>query len=246
MLLQQSRIAALGEMIGNIAHQWRQPLNGIKIVASGIKFKIKNNLLSTQQLEKDIAKIIEYTDYLSQTIDDFRSFFRSNKQKEHFDIVAIVQKALSLVEASYKSHNIHIIFTPPSQPIFYYGYPNEFLQVLLNIFNNAKDILIDKTIRYVRVDIFETKKEIKIRICDNGGGVPEDIMIKIFDPYFTTKHKAQGTGLGLYMSKEIIEKHFQGLLEVKNQEFKVKEKTFYGACFYIKLFKIIDEESKKL
>ncbi|WP_281951212.1 PAS domain S-box protein [Nitrosophilus kaiyonis] len=238
ILLQQSRIAALGEMIGNIAHQWRQPLNAIKIVASGIKMRKNAGILKIEDIEKDIEKIINYTDYLSQTIDDFRNFFKQEKRKEEFNVLDIVKRALSLVEASYKHNNIRAIFEYDKKiKYFYVGYPNELAQVFLNILNNAKDVLIEREIKekIVKVSLLKTEERLIIEICDNGGGVKDNVIVKIFDPYFTTKHKAQGTGMGLYMSKQIIEKHFNGFLNVTNKEFIVDNEKFYGACFKIEL-----------
>jgi len=238
ILLQQSRIAALGEMIGNIAHQWRQPLNAIKIVASGIKMRKNAGILKIEDVDKDIDKIINYTDYLSQTIDDFRYFFIQDKMKEEFDVLNIAKRAVSLVEASYKHHNIKIVFEfDQDTKYFYKGYPNELAQVFLNILNNAKDVLIERDIKdkIVKITFLQTGQKMNIEIYDNGGGVEESIIVKIFDPYFTTKHKAQGTGMGLYMSKQIIEKHFNGLLSVTNKEFIAENRKFYGACFKIEL-----------
>lgn len=238
ILLQQSRIAALGEMIGNIAHQWRQPLNAIKIVASGLKMRKKTGLLKMEDIDKDIEKIMNYTDYLSQTIDDFRNFFKQDKTKEKFNVLDVAKRALSLVEASYEHHNIKTVFEyDQNMEYFYVGYPNELAQVFLNILNNAKDVLIEKNIKdkVVKISLAQTKEKLVVEICDNGGGVEDSIMVKIFDPYFTTKHKAQGTGMGLYMSKQIIEKHFHGFLSVRNKKFTIENKELYGACFKIEL-----------
>ncbi len=239
MLLRQSRTAALGEMIGNIAHQWRQPLSSIKTITSGIKLRKKMGLIDDEELEKGMSKIMEYTDYLSQTISDFRSFFAKEHHKESFRIADVVYRAVSLSDASFKNNHISVEYDFEKDMISarYLGYPNELTQVLLNILNNAKDAMVAQNIkeRLVKIYLFKKKSFYEIQICDSGGGVSENLILKIFDPYFTTKHQSQGTGMGLYMSSQIIKEHFNGDLSVSNKEFCAEDKSFYGACFKISL-----------
>ncbi|MDZ7818196.1 MAG: ATP-binding protein [Aliarcobacter sp.] len=224
ILIQQSRLAATGEMIGNIAHQWRQPLSLISTCASGIKLE-KDFGISTKESEVEkLNTIIQSSNYLSKTIDDFRDFFKPNKEKSFFLIKNMTKQAVSLVSASFNFHYIKIEekFKTINKV---YGYPNEFSQAVLNVLSNAKDVLIEKKIEnpYVYINIYENEEFGFLEIEDNAGGINPDIQMKIFEPYFTTKDKNQGTGIGLYMSKMIIEKNMNGKLTVEN--------TLIGAKF---------------
>jgi signal transduction histidine kinase len=247
-LIQQSRLAAMGEMIGNIAHQWRQPLSAISSIASGNQMQLEFGDLDEKEMIEGYEKIFNYTEFLSQTIDDFRDFFREDKAKELFFIDDIITKVLNLVRSSLKYYDIDIQTHSNNENIKFYGYPNELSQVMLNIISNAKDILKDSdNDRHIHLEIGLENNVITIDVYDNGGGVPDDIIEKVFEPYFTTKHQSQGTGIGLYMSKEIIEKHMQGELCVENSKFEINgidgTHQEYGAKFTIKLF--ITEEIKK-
>jgi signal transduction histidine kinase/HAMP domain-containing protein len=217
ILVQQSRLAATGEMIGNIAHQWRQPLSLITTCASGIKLE-KEFGISTEQSELEkLNTIVQSSNYLSKTIDDFRNFFKPNKEKIKFSIEEMTNQSISLVTSSFNFHYI-TINKNYNDIESVYGFPNEFSQAILNILANAKDVLIENKIEnpFVNINIYENKKYGFLEIEDNAGGISDDIMTKIFDPYFTTKHKNQGTGIGLYMSKMIIEKNMNGNLSVEN------------------------------
>ncbi len=217
ILIQQSRLAATGEMIGNIAHQWRQPLSLITTCASGIKlekeFGITNERLEFEKLDT----IIKSSNYLSKTIDDFRNFFKPNKEKKYFSVMEMLEQSITLISASFNFHYIKINknFDEVSDVN---GYPNEFSQAVLNILSNAKDAIIDKNIEnpYINVSIYENKDFVFLEIEDNAKGIAPEIISKIFDPYFTTKEKKQGTGIGLYMSKMIIEKNMNGKLSIEN------------------------------
>jgi len=229
VMFQQARFAAMGEMIANIAHQWRQPLSELNILL----FKLKKACLKGQNKSIfDIyykqSKIV--IDSMSNTIDDFRDFFKQDKKEKEYVIEKIIEEAILILHETLKSNNIKIIFKV-KYSIITRGYPNELLQILLNIINNAKDALISvnnknkKIIIELKKKIDKNQKEIiEISICDNGNGIREDIIGKIFDPYFTTKHSSQGTGIGLYMSKKIIERS-KGALKIKNSK--------NGACFII-------------
>jgi len=237
LIIQQSRLAAMGEMIGNIAHQWRQPLSAISTLASGAKLRHKNSMLSDEELYETLDKIKEHTKYLSNTIDDFRNFFSRNKEESIFDLNTTVDKSYSLVEASYNSNKIKVYKDICKNPINIKGRDSELSQVILNILNNAKDILIEKTPenKIVYIKSYMNDKYGYIEIYDNGGGIPEDIKLKIFDPYFTTKHQSKGTGIGLFMSNKIISQHFEGELIGENEEFTVGDETYFGAKFSIKI-----------
>jgi signal transduction histidine kinase len=235
MLAQHSKMAAMGEMLQNIAHQWRQPLNSISMLSSGVKFKKEYGLLDDNDLFKSMDDINTSTKYLSQTIEDFSDFFNPNKKVVLFNLNKTINKALNLLEVQFKDKEIKIIQN--IEDIDIYGYENEFTQVIINICNNAKDELIQSNLDE-KVIIIEVKKQndlAYISIKDNAGGIKEDIINRLFEPYFTTKHKSQGTGIGLYMSREIIVNHMKGTLLVKNDEFTFNNKEYKGALFEIML-----------
>ncbi|MDX9901028.1 MAG: HAMP domain-containing sensor histidine kinase [Aliarcobacter sp.] len=230
LLIQQTRLAAMGEMIGNIAHQWRQPLNALGLVFQNLKFSYEIGELNDEVLNRTVDKAEMLTKNMSKTIDDFRNFFRPNKAKEYFDINKSVLDAISLVESTFVHHNIKLEKDFKEEKIDVFGFPNEFSQVILNIISNAKDALIGNKIENPMIKI-ETKVEddyAYISIKDNALGIKDEIIHKIFEPYFTTKDEVQGTGIGLYMSKIIIEKNMNGKIYLEN--------TNEGANFIIKLF----------
>ena len=236
-LIHQSRYASMGEMIANIAHQWRQPLSAISSTSSSMILQMQLDIASKKEIENSFSKILGFTSFLTQTIEDFRSFFKQNKEKEQFYIVEYMDKTIELITASYRDYQIKIIHNQDNKNPSALGFPNELTQVFLNILNNAKDILATKNDieRIVLIDYLENEEFNIIKINDNASGIPESIMDSIFDPYFTTKHKAQGTGIGLYMCKQIIEKHIDGKIEVSNKEFSIENKKYFGACFKIYL-----------
>jgi len=230
LMIIQSKHAAMGEMIALIAHQWRQPLNIISIISSNItasielEEKIKDNELA--EYMKSISKQVEH---LSTTIDDFRNFFKPNKKKVKINISYMIDEVKKLLGNSLKNNNIEFI-TKYNNNYEIETFPNELLQVILNIINNAKDVLIEKQLENptITLSTFQTNDRYNISICDNGGGIPEDILKKIGTQYFTTKAE-KGTGLGLYMSIIIVKQHLNGILEWENKE--------DGACFIISLNK---------
>ena len=237
ILYQQSKMASMGEMIGNIAHQWRQPLSVISTIASGIMVQKEYGMFKEDHLVDDMDKIVKQTAHMSKTIEDFRDFFKSDKEKILFNVKDTIRQNIDLIEASFKNHNI-TIDPKINQDIELFGYQNELTQALINILNNAKDQLIklDKEeLKLVSIETIIQNNMVEINITDNGGGVPKDIIDKVFDPYFTTKHQSQGTGIGLYMTHEIIVKHFNGQLYVTNVDFTYENKTYTGARFTIAL-----------
>ena len=214
-MLQQSRLAQMGEMINMIAHQWRQPLGAISATSSTMHIKAKLNKLDNKQVLALTDKISELSQHLSKTIDDFRNFFKIDKKKKEVSCDDLINSTLSIIEISIKSHHISII-TDQNCSEKVKVYDNEVKQVILNIIKNAEDILLERKIKEPKI-IITTKDKI-IRIEDNAGGIPKDILDKIFDPYFSTKTKKDGTGLGLYMSKTIIEEHCGGRLTAHNSQ----------------------------
>lgn len=236
-LLTQSRYAGMGEMIGNIAHQWRQPLSAISSTASGMNLQMELALATQKDINDAFLKIIEYTNFLTQTIDDFRGYMKEDKEKISFDILDVFFKSKSIVEAVYKNNDIFLTISKGKFSSNSFGFSSELAQVFLNILNNAKDALIEnkKDDRRVFVEIVDEKDYNTIKIIDNAGGIPLDIINKVFDPYFTTKHKSQGTGIGLYMSKDIVEKNMSGELSVKNVNLTIEGLNYKGASFTISI-----------
>ncbi len=236
LLFQQSKMAAMGEMIGNIAHQWRQPLSMITTAASGIKLKKELGLLEDKDHKESLNAIIQAANYLSNTIDDFRYFFSPNKNKTIISSSELFQKVFKLLDSAYKSVNIKVIKNIEEFKIC--TFENELIQVIINILNNAKDELVKiegYDNKYIFIDLFKEDKNIIIKVKDNAGGIPEDIIDRIFEPYFTTKHQSQGTGIGLFMSEEIISKHLHGEILVSNCNSIIEEKKYRGAEFIISI-----------
>lgn len=232
MLIKQSRQAAMGEMIGNIAHQWRQPLNSIAVMIQNLEDAYNYDELDESYLNDKIRRIMEIISFMSQTIDDFRYFFKPDKEIVNFNLSQNIEQTLNFINSSLVNNNISLV-KDLNNEILVSGYPSEFSQVILNIVNNAKEILIEKRIKdpEIRIKVTHTDKYAVVSIADNGGGINETIKDKIFEPYFTTKE--MGTGLGLYMSKTIIETNMKGRLSVENDE--------KGAVFIIEL-PLIDKQ----
>jgi signal transduction histidine kinase len=233
LLFQQSKMASMGEMIGNIAHQWRQPLSTISTAASGLKLHHEMGILKQEDLYDALNVIVKSTQYLSKTIDDFRNFFKSNRNKEYFKIEDAINSVLSLMSASFKHNSIEVIFKI-QEDIMLYGTKNEFIQAVINILNNAKDAFNALEVQTSKVIVIDVKKQhpnVIVQIQDSAMGIDEKIIPSIFDPYFTTKHKSQGTGIGLYMTHQIIVEHFKGNISACNKAFKYKDKSLYGALF---------------
>ncbi len=220
LLLRQSRQAAMGEMIGNIAHQWRQPLNTLGLLIQRIQITEKEERLDDDFIDNIVDKSMDVIDKMSNTIDDFRNFFKPNKRKELFYINNAIDSALSLIFANLNDKDIKLNFNKNNN-FKISGFPNEFSQVILNLLSNSKDAIDDKSIKdgEISIKIYTNHFNIIIEIEDNGGGIKEEILEHIFEPYFTTKEEGNGTGVGLYMSKMIIENNMNGKLLVENSEF---------------------------
>jgi two-component system, NtrC family, C4-dicarboxylate transport sensor histidine kinase DctB len=236
LLANQSKLVALGEMLGNIAHQWRQPLSAISTATSGLQIKYEYDLLTKEEFIELTTGIVNNTKYLSDTIEDFRDFFKKDKEKHQFNIALVIKNSYSIIKALYNINTIKIEFNL-DESIEYFGFKTELSQVFLNLFNNAKDALLQNHIqkKIVYIKLYEQKEFIFIEFHDNAGGVKDEINNKIFDPYFTTKHQTQGTGIGLFMSNEIISKHFKGEIYNENATFSLDNEIYMGANFIIKL-----------
>ncbi len=218
-LLYSEKMASLGNMIGNIAHQWRQPLSVISTAASGVHMKQQYGLLQDGDIEKNMDYIVENTKYLSETIDTFRDFIKENDNKESISVsvAEVIESVLKIMEATLKNNYIDVLFTG-TKDIEKIMVKGEFIQVITNLINNAKDVFKERKTKEPKIiiELKEYRDEILVTIEDNAGGIDENIIDKIFEPYFTTKHKSMGTGLGLYICHKIIVESFDGDLSVKN------------------------------
>jgi len=219
MLIMQSRQAVMGEMISNIAHQWRQPLNTLGLLAQGLQISCEVGQFTKELLDETVGEIVAIIQHMSKTIDDFRYFFRPSKEKEKFKVREVVEKTLTLLQASMAERKIAIRIEVTGEPIVN-GFPNEFSQVLLNIISNARDAFAagapKRSDPVVAIRCYTEGGKTVVKVTDNAGGIPEDIIGKVFEPYFTTKGPDQGTGIGLYMCKNIIEKNMHGVISARN------------------------------
>ena len=224
----QSRLAQMGEMLNMIAHQWRQPLSAISATASFLQTSLMLGEFNYDSFGEEVKKIEEYAKHLSQTIDDFRNFFKFAKSKELTTLEELADMAINIVKAILQTHKIKIStnFNCHERLL---TYKNEISQVILNIIKNSQDAFLERRIDFAEIEIstYTDESSLCLSIKDNAGGIKTDIIDKIFDLYFSTKTSKNGTGIGLYMSKIIVEDHCKGTLEVKN----LKD----GAIFIIKL-----------
>ncbi len=226
LLEQQSKMAQMGEMIGAIAHQWRQPLNVVMASIQNLRFDYKDGLLEDEKYIKEyINKNKETIQFMSKTIDDFRNFFRIDKEKREFMVKEATKSVVDMLSIQLKDNHIDISLY--GDEFEYFGFESEYQQVVMNIVNNAKDVLIEKNIDNPAINININIKDNKIIIEDNAGGISKDVIDRIFEPYFTTKEQGKGTGMGLYISKMIIENNMSGRLSVNNGD--------NGAIFEIEL-----------
>ncbi len=236
-LIQQEKLAAMGEMIGNIAHQWRQPLSVISTLATGLQTEQEIGILTDANLQESCTQINDNAQYLSGTIDDFRQFIKGDHEKQRFKAQELVDTLQNLLKGQLKSHQISLT-TTVEKDLEIYGYRNDLLQILINLVGNAKDALIEtqEEDRSVGIDIrLSDSREIVIRVQDNGGGIDDAIIHRIFEPYFTTKHKSQGTGLGLHMVHRLVVEGMGGTIEVETVACTKVGSQTQGAVFTIVL-----------
>ncbi|AXH08452.1 hypothetical protein CP960_11150 [Malaciobacter halophilus] len=247
LLSQQSKMIALHEMLDSIAHQWRQPLSTISTAASGMRLNKEFDSLDDDTFYSLIDTIVDNTLYLSKTIDSFKTFFKTNHENTLFNIKNTVNKVLDLI--GYKFNENKVEFISSIQDINMEGLEHELIQSLVNLFNNSQDAIAknltpnDKKLIFLDVRT-DDKNNIVISIKDNAKGIDEKIIDNIFEPYFTTKHKSQGTGIGLYMTYEIISKHFYGTIEVRNSTFSYENKEYKGALFIITIPSKKDDKNR--
>jgi signal transduction histidine kinase len=217
MLFMQARYAQMGEVLSMIAHQWRQPLNAVSSSITTMQVILRSGDCNIEALSNKTKRVEGYVQHLSKTIDDFRNFFREDKEKCHLTLCDIVHDAMNLMYPLLKEDHISIEIGKECRCTIL-SYPNEILHVVLNILSNARDVLLHQDInkKYIHINMYDDETHAYLEIEDWGGGIDEEIIEKIFDPYFTTKEENGGTGLGLYMSKLIIERHCRGRLSVEN------------------------------
>lgn len=228
ILMVQSRHAAMGEMIGIIAHQWRQPITNISIDAVNIISSIELNNVDIEDIKNNSRSILNQTDFISKTIDDFKNFFRPNREKKNIKLEDIVSDTKKILGPALDKNLINLTVEVKDTKTIA-TYPRELIHVYINLLKNAKDVLSEKDIKQakIKVTIDSDDDYLISTVCDNGGGVDEDIKDKLFDLYFSTKGENNGLGLGLYISKIILEKHLHGSISVENND--------EGACFKLKI-----------
>ncbi len=229
IMFQQAKLASMGEMIGNISHQWRQPLNALGLNIQKTKILYDRDLLTPQKMNENIEHGLELINGMSTTINDFRDFYKPNKEKKDFVIKEAIKKAYLIIKPSLTNSNITYEQNSEDDGLTIHGYGNEFSQVIINLLNNARDVLIERKIEHpvIAVHVYKKSNIVYIDVSDNAGGIDTESLDRIFEPYFTTKEEGKGTGVGLYMSKSIIDSHMQGILSAHNND--------EGACFRIEL-----------
>jgi C4-dicarboxylate-specific signal transduction histidine kinase len=220
ILIQNSKMASMGEMIANIAHQWRQPLNSLSALHTVLMMDYEDNgKLTQEEISQFKEESRQYIHKMSSTIDDFRNFFSPTKEKEQFVVSDAIKESIKFVKDSYLDSNVELIDRTQDGDTQVCSYKNELMQVIMILLNNSRDAVVGNRIEKPRVtvDLVHKDKKIEIHVKDNGGGIDDDIMDRIFEPYFTTKFKSDGTGVGLYMSKMIIEDSIGGELILENE-----------------------------
>ena len=234
IMFQQARLASLGEMLQNIAHQWRQPLGSLMMIIQSFESKFLAKKLDEAFISSRVQDAQLLSSNMSETLEDFRTFFNPNKSKKTFRIKDMIQKAVDLSKYQLEKEEITLVlFIKDDLEVF--GFKNELIHVLLNLIGNSKDILVtktDQTRKIIHIVAKQKAESIFINVIDNGGGIESDIIPKVFDPYFTTKHKSVGTGIGLYMSKQMVEKHMHGKITCKNIRHKLGTELFWACTVF--------------
>ena len=227
-------ILSLGEMLQNIAHQWRQPLGSLMMIIQSFESKFHTGKLSETFITSRVADAHLLSQNMSDTLEDFRTFFNPNRAKKAFSIKEVIQKAIDLSKYQLEKEEITLELLIKND-LEVFGFKNELIHVLLNLIGNSKDVLSTKSelkTKIIHIIARQTKETIFINVIDNGGGIKSDIISKVFDPYFTTKHKSVGTGIGLYMSKQMVEKHMNGKIGAKNIRHKLGTDAFFACTMF--------------
>lgn len=241
IMFQQARLASLGEMLQNIAHQWRQPLGALTMIIQSFQSKFLSGKLTEEFVDSRVEDAGVLSKNMSETLEDFRTFFNPNKSHKNFSVKNVIEKSISLTKYQLDKEGVNVAFTM-GDDIEIYGFENELTHVILNLINNSKDALKEIDDKKVLIVVKNTLNNVFINVIDNAGGIKSDIMTKIFDPYFTTKHQSAGTGIGLYMSKQMVEKHMNGKIQCKNIQHKMRSNQFFDcAMFTLEIPKKIEE-----
>ncbi|QKF66693.1 two-component system sensor histidine kinase [Arcobacter venerupis] len=246
IMFQQARFASLGEMLNNIAHQWRQPLGSITMIIQSFQTKMSLGKLTPTFVDEKVNDALLLANNMSNTLEDFKNFFSPNKIKSKFSIKNCIEHSIELSKYLLLQESIEVK-VKIRKDMEINSYYNELSHVFLNIISNSKDALcsnVDKNDRIIKIIVHKYKNHLVVNMLDNGGGIPEDILPKIFEPYYTTKYKSAGTGIGLYMSKQIIEKHMNGVIFCRNISHKMKNKKAFNCTLFTIKIPIQDESSE--
>ncbi len=233
IMFQQARLASLGEMLQNIAHQWRQPLGALTMIIQSFQSKFLSGKLTEEFIDSRVDDAGVLAKNMSETLEDFRTFFDPNKSHKRFSIKKVIDKSIDLTKYQLEKEGVDVFFNM-QEDIEIYGFENELTHVMLNLINNSKDALLENSIeeKQIRIIVKPTQNNVIITVIDNAGGIKNDIMTKVFDPYFTTKHKSVGTGIGLYMSKQMVEKHMNGKISCKNMQHKMGQSELSDCAMF--------------
>ncbi|MGB5867291.1 MAG: cache domain-containing protein, partial [Arcobacteraceae bacterium] len=237
LLIYQSKMATMGEMIGSITHQWKQPLSLLSMSSGMLRLSREDkNVFTDTQIDESLNSIDYAIDNINHTINDFKNFFNPNKERTLFLISDAIDETFKLISSQFKNNNIEIIKNISDVSV--YGSQNELQQTFINLLKNAKEELVKKSSsdkKFIFIDIYSDKSNAIIKIKDNANGITENIINKVFDSYFTTKDKDGGSGIGLYMCKQIIEGSMKGIISVENIEFIYEKENYKGAEFTISI-----------
>lgn len=232
IMFQQARLASLGEMISNIAHQWRQPLGSLMMIIQGFQTKMELGKLTPAIVEEKVNDALLLGNNMSNTLEDFQNFFKPNKDKTNFSLIDCIKHSFELSKYLLDEEKIEFKLII-KEDVKIYGFYNELSHVFLNIISNSKDALRSKNDkRFIEVRVTKSKNNTRINIVDNGGGINDEVLPHIFEPYYTTKYKSAGTGIGLYMSKQIIEKHMNGTISCKNIYYRISGPDFENCTLF--------------
>lgn len=232
IMFQQARLASLGEMIANIAHQWRQPLSSLMMIIQGFETKMELGKLTPEFLKQKVDDATLLGENMSKTLEDFQNFFKPTRDRERFSLKECIEHSFFLSKYLLQKEKIEFFLNIKDDEEIY-GFYNELSHAFLNIISNAIDALKDKEYRrLIEVVVKKSKNNIRVNIVDNGGGIDEDVLEHIFEPYYTTKYKSNGTGIGLYMSQQIVQKHMNGKIECKNVYYKIQDENFQKCTLF--------------
>lgn len=240
IMFQQNKLASMGEMLQNISHQWRQPLTNLGLILQAVIMKKEYGNLSDEYLERKLYKALDIIENMSKTIEDFRNFFRPDKIKKRLNIKECIEKSVKLLSYEFEKYNVEVEIK--AEDIYINGYANELSHVCLNLLSNSLDEFKKKNgFKKILITAKENKNDIIINVIDNAGGIKADVE-KIFEPYYTTKFSSGGSGIGLYMAKQIIETHMGGRISAKNIKHKMGTESFYDCAMFEIVLKKNDEK----